>query len=175
VYRPSAMIPYFAAARELPGLSPEQTQELNALEAEYIKWYAQWQANLAQVYRTEEPKKQSEEARRRATQGQASVPKPADPYRPLHEDRDRYDDQTRETICKIVGAELCEQLPGAAKIAAAQQRPMNSAVKPNSAEPSLAPSGDIAEPRSRGRNAESRAVPSSGTGSSNKGAPKSAE
>lgn len=175
VYRPSAMIPYFAAARELPGLSPEQTQELNALEAEYIKWYAQWQANLAQVYRTEEPKKQSEEARRRATQGQASVPKPADPYRPLHEDRDRYDDQTRETICKIVGEELCEQLPGAAKIAAAQQRPMNSAVKPNSAEPSLAPSGDVAEPRGRGRNAESRAVPSSGTGSSNKGAPKSAE
>jgi len=175
VYRPSSMIPYFAAARELPGLSPDQTTQLNALEAEYSKWYAQWQTNLAQLYRTEEPKKQSEEARRRATQGQANVPKPTDPYRPMHEERDRYDEQTREAICKIVGPELCEQLPGAAKVAAAQQRPMTGAGKGNESEPNLAPSGGIAEPRGRSRSQESRALPSSGTRSSNKDAPKSAE
>jgi len=176
VYRPSSMIPYFAAARELPGLSADQTTQLNALEAEYSKWYAQWQNNLAQVYRTEEPKKQSEEARRRATQGQANVPKPSDPYRPMHDERDRYDDQTRETICKIVGPDLCEQLPGAAKIAAAQQRPMTGASKTGAEPtPNLAPDGDMAEPRGRSRGAESRALPSTGSRSSNKDAPKSAD
>lgn len=175
VYRPSSMIPYFAAARELPGLSPEQTAQLNALETEYGNWYAQWQANLAQVYRTEEPKKQSEEARRRATQGQADVPKPVDPYKPMHEERDRHDEQTREAICKIVGPELCEQLPGAAKVAAAQQRPMTGTSKGSSFEPNLAPQGDMAEPRTRGRGQESRTPPSSGTRGSNKDAPKSAD
>lgn len=176
VYRPSSMIPYFAAARELPGLSPDQTAQLNALETEYSTWYAQWQTNLAQLYRTEEPKKQSEEARRRATQGQASVPKPSDPYRPMHDERDRYDEQTREAICKIVGPELCEQLPGAAKIAAAQQRPMTGASKGGALpEPNLAPDGGMAEPRGRSRSQESRALPSSGTRSSSKDAPKSAD
>lgn len=175
VYRPSSMIPYFAAARELPGLSPEQTAQLNALETEYSAWYAQWQANLAQVYRTEEPKKQSEEARRRATQGQADVPKPGDPYKPMHDDRDRHDEQTREAICKIVGPELCEQLPGAAKVAAAQQRPMTGASKNSTFEPNLAPQGDMAEPRTRTRGPESRTPPASGTRGSSKDAPKSAD
>lgn len=175
VYRPSSMIPYFAAARELPGLSPEQTAQLNALETEYSAWYAQWQANLAQVYRTEEPKKQSEEARRRATQGQADVPKPGDPYKPMHDDRDRHDEQTREAICKIVGPELCEQLPGAAKVAAAQQRPMTGASKNSTFEPNLAPQGDLAEPRTRTRGQESRTPPASGTRGSSKDAPKSAD
>lgn len=175
VYRPSAMIPYFAAARELPGLSPDQISQLNALEAEYSTWYAQWQATLAQVYRTEEPKKQSEEARRRASQGQANVPKPSDPYKPLHEDRDRHDEQTREAICKIVGADLCAQLPGAAKVAAAQQRPMSGVSKGATAQPNLASDGEPASPRIRTRDPDERTPPAAGTRGSNKPASKSDE
>ncbi|MCX5664547.1 MAG: hypothetical protein NTY97_07590, partial [Planctomycetota bacterium] len=72
-YRPSPMIPYFAAALELPGLSPDQIAQLNALQVEYVKFYEDWRLRLVTLYRTEEPKKQTEETRRKMTQGNANV------------------------------------------------------------------------------------------------------
>ena len=125
VYRPSPMIPYFAAALELSGLSPEQIAQLNALQAEYVQFYEDWRTRLAALYRTEEPKKQTEETRRKASQGSANIQKPLlDPYRPMRDECDAMDEKTRQKIAEIVGPELSEQLPGAAKVAAAAQRPM---------------------------------------------------
>ncbi len=127
VYRPSPMIPYFAAALELSGLSPEQIAQLNALQVEYVTFYEDWRTRLAVLYRTEEPKKQTEETRRKASQGGANVQKPpSDPYRPMLDERDAMDEKTRQKIAQIVGPELSEQLPGAAKLASAAQRPMGS-------------------------------------------------
>lgn len=127
VYRPSPMIPYFAAALELSGLSPEQIAQLNALQVEYVTFYEDWRTRLAALHRTEEPKKQTEETRRKANQGSANIQKPPlDPYRPMLDERDAMDEKTRQKIAEIVGPELSEELPGAAKIASAAQRPMGS-------------------------------------------------
>ncbi len=148
VFRPSPMIPYFAAARELSGLSPEQLSQLNALEVEYVTFYEGWRVQLAALYRVEEPKKQTEETRRRLNQGAANAEKaPRDPYQAMHAERDAMDSKTREKIAAIVGPELALQLPGAAKIASAANRPM-VAPKEGSNAPSLSPATD----GPRGRN-----------------------
>ncbi|MSR28540.1 MAG: hypothetical protein EXS03_03060 [Phycisphaerales bacterium] len=139
VYRPSPLIPYFRAALELPGLSEEQIGQLNALETSYMAAYGDYQSRLAQVLRTEEPRKQTDETRRRMTQGTANATKPSnDAYTGLYRERDALNERTREEIARIVGAELAKQLPGAPKEAAAEVHAPPTP-KSGSAVPSLTP------------------------------------
>jgi len=120
VYRPSPLVPFFEAARALPGLSAEQITQLNELEKSYSASYADYQSRLAAVLRVEEPKKQTAETRRRMTQGQASATKPNnDAYTGLYAERDILNERTREEIARILGPELAKQLPGAEKREAA--------------------------------------------------------
>ena len=177
-YRPSPMIPYFAAALELSGLSPEQIAQLNALQVEYVKFYEDWRMRLVTLYRTEEPKKQTEETRRKLTQGNANVQKgPLDPYRPMLDERDAMDEKTRQKIAEIVGPELSEQLPGAAKLAAAAQRPMgNGKGKGEEIGPALnAQSGGDAPRRSPSENSALSRPTSGGRDKSNTAPPKTAD
>ncbi|MSQ90094.1 MAG: hypothetical protein EXS01_01695 [Phycisphaerales bacterium] len=131
VYRPSPLIPFFAAAREISGLSPEQITQINAVETAYVPWYSDWQDRFANATRTEEPKKQTEETRRRMNQGSPTTPKPVagGPYQSLYAERDAADEKARADIAAILGAELSELLPGAAKAAAesARSRPEQKA------------------------------------------------
>ncbi len=157
VFRPSPMIPYFAAARELPGLSPEQITQLNELEAGFVTSYEDWRFRLAASYRIVEPLKQTEETRRRMNQGSPNAEKgPRDPHHALNAERETKDAETRAAIAAIVGTELSEQLPGAAKIASAARRPM-VAPKDGSSEPGLNAGSEsvvgrsTGEPRSLGR------------------------
>lgn len=137
VYRPSAMIPYFAAARDLPGLSADQISQLNALEVDFSKAHQDWQTRFAALRRVEEPKKQTEETRRKMLQGTVNAVKPmGDPYRPMAEERDAADEKARLAIAAIIGPELAAQLPGAPKMAAAANRPMSGG-KAGSSEPGL--------------------------------------
>ncbi len=139
VYRPSPLIPYFEAARAIPGLSEEQVTQLNGLEKSYLASYSDYQSRLTQVLRIEEPKKQTAETRRRLTQGQTSVTKPNnDAYTSLYAERDGLNDRTREEIARILGAELAMQLPGAEKRAAAEVRAPPTP-KDGSGIPSLTP------------------------------------
>ncbi len=125
VFRPSPVIPLFAAARELPGLSESQLEQLKALEATYLQNYHDLELRLAAAHRIEEPKKQSEETRRRMNQGSPSAAKPSsDPYKPLHEERDEMNEKVRADIIAIVGPDLAAHLPGAAKFASDAMRPM---------------------------------------------------
>ena len=124
-YRPSPMIPYFAAARELPGLSAGQIEQLLALEVSYLVQYRNLEGRLAAAHRIEEPKKQSAETRRRMDQGTSNAIKPQiDPYKALHEERDALNEKARADIAAIVGPELALHLPGAAKLASDSMRPM---------------------------------------------------
>ena len=179
VYRPSPMIPYFAAALELSGLSPEQIAQLNALQVEYVTFYEDWRVRLATLYRAEEPKKQTEETRRKMTQGSANhIPKPPlDPYRPMLDERDAMDEKTRQKIAEIVGPELSEQLPGAAKLAAAAQRPMgNGKGKGEESAPTLnSDSGGDAPRRSPVENGALSRPTSSGSDKSKTAPPKTAD
>ncbi|MSR68995.1 MAG: hypothetical protein EXS17_01415 [Phycisphaerales bacterium] len=125
VFRPSPMIPLVAAARELPGLSPGQIDQLNVLEVAYVVSYHDLELRLAAAHRVEEPRKQSEETRRRMNQGSSNAVKPnLDPYKSLHEERDALNEKFRADIAAIVGPELALLLPGAAKIASDAMRPM---------------------------------------------------
>ncbi len=162
VYRPSPMIPYFAAALELPGLSPEQIAQLNALQVEYVNFYEEWRTRLAALYRTEEPKKQTEEVRRKINQGSPDAQKISrDPYRPMLDERDAMDEKTRQKIAEIVGTELSQQLPGAAKMAAAAQRPMGKG-KEGAEQPTLNADGDGIPSRPARPDSNALSRPSSG-------------
>ncbi len=151
-YRPSPLISYFEAARGLPGLSVEQVGQLDALEKTYVASYADYQRRLAQVLRSEEPKKQTAETRRRAEHGGANVAKPNnDAYTGLYQERDALNERTREEIARIVGPDLAEQLPGAPKRAAAEVH-APPIPKAGSATPSLTPgNAEPTNPRGAGR------------------------
>ncbi len=119
-YRPSPLIGYFQAARDLPGLSLEQIGQLDALEKNYTIAYTDYQNRLAAVLRAEEPKKQTDETRRRMNRGAANATKPSDDaYTTLYQERDALNERTRVEIARIIGEELAQQLPGADKRATA--------------------------------------------------------
>lgn len=138
VFRPSPMIPYFAEAKALPGLSADQVDQLNALEVRFVANYEDWRLRLAASYRQAEPLKLTETARRQANReaGQTEKP-PRDPHQALNAERDQKDAQTRDEIAAIVGEELALQLPGAAKMAAATSRPMGAGGKDGARSPGL--------------------------------------
>lgn len=151
VFRANPMISYFAAARELPGLSPGQVEQLNALEVTYLQDHAALEGRMVVAYRSEEPKKQTEETRRRLTRGTAAAVKPTnDICAELYQERDALNERIRDEIAKIVGPDLAEQLPGAAKRAAAEAHPLVPP-KPGTDIPTLTPSGKGEAPRGSGQ------------------------
>jgi hypothetical protein len=115
-YRPSPMIPYFASARALPGLSAGQISQIDAVEVAYLVAYADLENRWADGMRTHEPKAQLADARVRAAAATGDVPKPdPDPYRMFRDERERMNQKAREDVEAIVGPELALQLPGGAE------------------------------------------------------------
>ncbi len=160
VFRPSPMIGYVAAARELPGLSPAQLEQINALEAAYLVRYHDLELRLAAAHRIEEPKRQSEETRRRMNQGTANAVKTADPYKSLHEERDAMNEKLRADIAAILGPELALHMPGAAKLTSDAMRPMTPG-KPDSDSPTL---NSGAEPSAKESKDNKRPISRQGSG-----------
>lgn len=161
VFRPSPMIAYVAAARELPGLSPAQLEQLNVLEAAYVVRYSDLELRLAAMHRIEEPKKQSEETRRRMNQGTANAVKSGDPYKPLHEERDAMNEKLRADIAAVLGPELALHMPGAAKLAGDSMRPMT----PGKAESDSPTLNSGAAPRANDSKENKRPLGRQGSGS----------
>lgn len=115
-YRPSPMIQWFAAARALPGVSPEQAAGIDSIEAKYVVDYADIENRWAAAIRTEEPKRQVADIRARAAAATGQGEKPnADPYKPLRDERDRLAEAARTAVADLLGQELAMQLPGADK------------------------------------------------------------
>ncbi len=121
-YRPSPMIPYFAAARALPGLSAEQVSAIDSVEAAYVVAYADLENRWAAGVRAHEPKAQLADVKLRiaAATGDGAKPDP-DPYRAFRDERERMNQKAREDVERIVGEELALQLPGGAEKAKAQR------------------------------------------------------
>jgi hypothetical protein len=121
-YRPSPMIPYFAAARALPGLSAEQISAIDAIETAYVVAYADLESRWAAGVRTHEPKAQLADVKLRiaAATGDGAKPDP-DPYRAFRDERERMNQKAREDVERVVGEELALQLPGGAEKAKAQR------------------------------------------------------
>ena len=121
-YRPSPMIPFFAAARALPGLSPEQLSALGAIEAAYVVAYADLENRWAAGMRTHEPKAQLADVRLRMTAatGEGIKPDP-DPYRAFRDERERMNEKARQDVADVLGPELALQLPGGAEKAKAER------------------------------------------------------
>jgi hypothetical protein len=124
-YRPSPMIPYFAAARALAGVTPEQVSAIDAVEAAYVVAYADLENRWAAGMRTHEPKAQLADVRLRmaAASGEGVKPDP-DPYRTFRDERERMNEKARQDVADILGAELALQLPGAAEKAKADRASM---------------------------------------------------
>jgi hypothetical protein len=124
-YRPSPMIPYFAAARALAGVTPEQVSAIDAVEAAYVVAYADLENRWAAGMRAHEPKAQLADVRLRmaAASGEGVKPDP-DPYRTFRDERERMNEKARQDVADILGAELALQLPGAAEKAKADRASM---------------------------------------------------
>ena len=121
-YRPSPMIPYFAAARALPGLSPEQLSAIDSIESAYVVAYADLESRWAAGTRTHEPKAQLADVRMRmaAATGEGIKPDP-DPYRAFRDERERMNEKARNDVADVLGPELAMQLPGGAEKAKAER------------------------------------------------------
>lgn len=115
-YRPSPMIPYFASARALPGLSAGQVSAIDAVEAAYVVAYADLENRWADGMRMHEPKAQVADVKVRIAAATGDVPKPdPDPYRAFRDERERMNQQARDDVEAIVGPDLAVQLPGGAE------------------------------------------------------------
>jgi hypothetical protein len=124
-YRPSPMIPYFAAARALAGVTPDQVSAIDGVEAAYVVAYADLENRWASGMRTHEPKAQLADVRLRmaAASGEGVKPDP-DPYRMFRDERERMNEKARQDVADILGPELAMQLPGAAEKAKADRASM---------------------------------------------------
>ena len=121
-YRPSPLIPYFAAARAIAGITPEQVSAIDSIEAAYITAYADLENRWADAMRQHEPKVQVSDVKVRmaAATGDAVKPDP-DPYRALRDERERMNEKARRDVADVLGEELAQQLPGGADKARADR------------------------------------------------------
>ncbi|MBU3729563.1 MAG: hypothetical protein FGM37_10015 [Phycisphaerales bacterium] len=122
-YRPSPLIQFFASARALPGVTPEQLSALDAIEAAYVVSHVDLESRWAAAMRLHEPKAQLLDVQlRAAAAGGAEIAKPdSDPYRGLREERDRMNQKAHEDVAKVLGPELAELLPGGGDKARAER------------------------------------------------------
>ena len=144
-YRPSPMVPYFAAARALAGLSPEQVTAIDSIEREYVVAYADLENRWANGMRMHEPKAQLADVRVRMAAATGDVAKPdPDPYRAFRDERERMNEKARADVAKVVGDDLAQQLPGGAEKAKADRAASAAASKEGSDRGSFGKSGDRA-------------------------------
>ena len=144
-YRPSPMVPYFAAARALAGLSPEQITAIDSIEREYVVAYADLENRWANGMRMHEPKAQLADVRVRMAAATGDVAKPdPDPYRAFRDERERMNEKAREDVAKVVGDALAQQLPGGAEKAKADRAGSATVLKDGSDRGSFGKSGDRA-------------------------------
>jgi hypothetical protein len=113
-YRPSPLIPYFASARAIAGVTPEQVSAIDSIEAAYVVAYADLENRWAATMRSHEPKAQLADVKVRiaAATGDGAKPDP-DPYRALRDERERMNEKARRDVADVLGPELAMQLPGA--------------------------------------------------------------
>ena len=121
-YRPSPLIPFFAAARALPGISPQQVSSIDSIEAAYVVAYADLENRWAAGMRSHEPKAQLADVRLRmaAATGEGVKPDP-DPYRAFRDERERMNEKARDNVAEVLGPELAAQLPGGAEKSKAER------------------------------------------------------
>ena len=132
-YRPSPLIPYFAAARALPGLSAEQVSAIDGIEAAYVVAHADLENRWAAGMRSHEPKLQLADVRLRMAAASGDIAKPdPDPYRAFRDERERMNEKAREDVSKVIGPELAQQLPGGAEKAKAERAAAAAASKEGS-------------------------------------------
>ena len=115
-YRPSPLIPYFASARAIAGVTPEQASAIDSIEAAYVVAYADLENRWAAATRSHEPNAQLADVKVRiaAATGDGVKPDP-DPYRALRDERERMNEKARRDVADVLGPELAMQLPGAAE------------------------------------------------------------
>lgn len=130
VFRPHPVTILMEQARALTSLTPDQSQQVDALMSEFAGVCKEQNMQLYEAVRAEEPKaprKRTEAAaQRRANGGSASVPQgsnSADPVVKARVERERMGEPFRDRLMAILTPEQKAELPGGIKLDPANQPP----------------------------------------------------